>query len=99
MLFHFIQFQQGYSLLTVVSLLIVAKTSIFASVMEDKLENKKAIWSAFSFSQKKKKKKRKGKKMRKKARLAAVPGMPSYLTFLTATRYSCQPRSFRYKRS
>ena len=97
MLFHFIQFQQGYSLLTVVSLLIVAKTSIFASVMEDKLENKKAIWSAFSFSQKKKK--RKGKKMRKKARLAAVPGMPSYLTFLTATRYSCQPRSFRYKRS
>lgn len=97
MLFHFIQFQQGSSLLTVVSLLIVAKTSIFASVMEDKLENKKAIWSAFSFSQKKKK--RKGKKMRKKARLAAVPGMPSYLTFLTATRYSCQPRSFRYKRS
>lgn len=58
MLFHFIQFQQGYSLLTVVSLLIVAKTSIFASVMEDKLENKKAIWSAFSFSQKKKKEKK-----------------------------------------
>jgi len=62
MLFHFIQFQQGSSLLTVVSLLIVAKTSIFASVMEDKLENKKAIWSAFSFSQKKKKRKEKERK-------------------------------------
>lgn len=66
MLFHFIQFQQGYSLLTVVSLLIVAKTSIFASVMEDKLENKKSYMECFLIFSKEKKKEKKRKENEKK---------------------------------
>lgn len=68
--------------------------------MEDKLEDNKSYMECFFiffqtniniFKLKKK------MQVRLVIQTPCVSGMPTYLKFLRATRYSCQPQPFRYK--
>lgn len=91
MLFHFMHFQQASSFLSC-SFLTVTKTLIFASVMEDKLENNKNYMECFLIFSEVNVYFLKEKKKRRLDLLHKYPvynARKSYLPFLTVTRYSC----------